>query len=65
MGRPGMFRAIADMRSHVGRDVGNLFFAGDYMRTPSVNGALASGVEAAGEAAEFLANRPSLAGAGS
>ncbi|MCY4400931.1 MAG: NAD(P)/FAD-dependent oxidoreductase [Gemmatimonadetes bacterium] len=57
IGRPGMFNAIADMRRHIGRDVGNLFFAGDYMRTPSVNGALVSGVDAAAEAADLLARR--------
>ena len=34
------------------------------MRTPSVNGALASGVDAAEEVAELLADRPGLAGAG-
>ncbi len=55
MGRPGMFRAIADLRSHIGRDIENLFFAGDYMRVPSVNGALASGVDAANEVAALLA----------
>ena len=57
MGRPGMFSAIADMRGHVGRDIRNLFFAGDYMRTPSVNGALVSGVDAAEEVADLLARR--------
>ena len=64
MGQPGMFRAIADMRSHIGHDIGNLFFAGDYLRTPSVNGALASGIDAAEEAAEFLVNRASLTDVG-
>lgn len=57
MGCPGMFSAIADMRRHIGREIGNLFFAGDYMRIPSVNGALASGVDAAEEVADFLARR--------
>ena len=57
MGRPGMFSAIADMRRGGGREIGNLFFAGDYMRAPSVNGALASGVDAADEVADFLARR--------
>ena len=64
MGRPGMFRAIADMGSRIGRDIGNLFFAGDYLRTPSVNGALASGVDAAEQAAELLAGPSRPAGAG-
>ena len=57
MGRPGMFSAIGDMRRAVGHEINNLFFAGDYMRTPSVNGALASGVTAAEEVADFLAHR--------
>ena len=58
MGQPGMFGAIADMRRHIGRDINNLFFAGDYMHTPSVNGALASGIDAAEQVADFLVGRP-------
>ena len=58
MGLPGMFRAVAEMRRQLNRDVENLFLAGDYMRVPSVNGALASGVDAANEVAELLASRP-------
>ena len=46
------------LKSQLDRDVKNLFLAGDYMRTPSVNGALASGVDAANEVAELLAFRP-------
>jgi len=57
MGRPGMFRAISDMHRLHGRGFCNLFLAGDYMRTPSVNGALASGVGAAEEVADFLARQ--------
>ena len=57
MGLPGMFSAIADMRRHVGHEIRNLFFAGDYMGTPSVNGALASGVDAAGAVARFLSRQ--------
>ena len=57
MGPPGMFKAIADMRLQIKRDVKNLFLAGDYMRVPCVNGALASGVDAAEEVAELLATR--------
>ena len=34
----------------------DLFLAGDYMKVPSVNGALASGVEAADAVAEMLAS---------
>ena len=55
---PGMFKAVAEMRRQLDRDVKNLFLAGDYMRVPSVNGALASGVGAASQAAELLASRP-------
>lgn len=66
MGRPGMFKAIADMHRQRRRGFLNLFFAGDYMRTPSVNGALASGVKAAEEVTDFLARRsPGMALAGS
>ena len=54
MGAPGMFRAVAEMRRR-DRKVKNLFLAGDYMRVPSVNGALASGISAA---EEWLAIRP-------
>ena len=56
MGAPGMFKAVAQMRQR-DRDVKNLFLAGDYMRVPSVNGALASGADAAKEATELLAAR--------
>ena len=55
---PGMFKGLAEMRRQLDRDVKNLFLAGDYMRVPSVNGALASGVDAANEVAELLASRP-------
>ena len=63
MGPPGMFRKMADMRRQLDRQVPNLFLAGDYLRVPSVNGALASGAVAAGEAAELLTSRPTPAGA--
>ena len=49
MGPPGMFTAVADARRELGRDMPNLFLAGDYTRVPSVNGALASGISAAEE----------------
>lgn len=57
MGLPGMFKAITDIRLQLKRDVKNLFLAGDYMRVPSVNGALASGVDAAEGIVELLATR--------
>ncbi len=55
---PGMLKAIADMRQNHARKVGNLFLAGDYMRIPSVNGALASGIGAAEEVAQHLSSLP-------
>ncbi|WP_419925613.1 protoporphyrinogen/coproporphyrinogen oxidase [Candidatus Poriferisocius sp.] len=54
MGQPGMFKAIVEMRSQLNQDVKNLFIAGDYMRSPIVNGATTSGVETAEEVAEVL-----------
>lgn len=58
MGPPGMFTAVEQMRQEFGRSVRNLTLAGDYMRTPSVNGALAAGVGAAEEVADRLASAP-------
>ncbi len=57
MGPPGMFTAVADVRRQIRRDISNLSLAGDYMRVPSVNGALASGVSTAEEVADMLAAR--------
>ena len=58
MGAPGMFAAVAEMRRELERgEIKNLFLAGDYMRVPSVNGALASGIDAANEAADLLERR--------
>ena len=54
MGPQGMFTAVADARRRLGRDIPNLFLAGDYTRVPSVNGALASGVAAAEEVLGLL-----------
>ncbi len=54
MGPPGMFTAVADIRQRLSRNIQNLFLAGDYMRVPSVNGALASGIGAAEEVANML-----------
>ena len=55
MGPPGMFKAMAANAPQLRREVPNLFLAGDYLRVPSVNGALASGIGAAKEVAELLA----------
>ena len=57
-GSPGMFKAIANTRRELGQDIPNLFLAGDYTRVPLVNGALASGVEAAEEVAELFSSPP-------
>ena len=54
MGKPGMFQAILEMRRQLGQHIGNLFFAGDYMRSPIVNGAVASGISAAEDASALL-----------
>ncbi|MBC9866278.1 MAG: NAD(P)-binding protein [Opitutae bacterium] len=58
MGLPGMFKEVVEMRRQLNRDLKNLFLAGDYMRVPSVNGALASGVDAAEEVVELFEARP-------
>ncbi|MYA60725.1 MAG: FAD-dependent oxidoreductase [Chloroflexi bacterium] len=59
MGEPGMLAAAAKIpRQLLGR-IDNLFLAGDYMRVPSVNGALSSGSDAAREVADMLAARAS------
>ena len=52
-----MFRAMADTRLQFNRDVTNLFLAGDYTKVPSVNGALASGIEAAEAVAAMFLSR--------
>ena len=56
MGQPGMFTAMLEMRDHLKQDVKNLSIAGDYMRSPIVNGAVASGIETAEEVANMLAS---------
>ena len=43
MGSPGMLAAMAEVPGQLAAHIDNLFLAGDYMRVPSVNGALASG----------------------
>lgn len=53
-GPPRMFKAVANTRRELRQDIPNLFLAGDYTRVPLVNGALASGVDAAEEVAELL-----------
>lgn len=57
MAPPGMFTAVEEARRQIGRDINNLFLAGDYTRVPSVNGALASGVAAAENVADLLDNK--------
>ena len=57
MGTPGMLAAVAEIPGQLTGRIGNLFLAGDYMRVPSVNGALSSGCDAATEVADLLASR--------
>ena len=57
IGRPGMFTAVAEMRRQLRRGVANLVLAGDFMRVPSVNGAIASGIEAPEAVVDLLARR--------
>ena len=55
MGLPYMFKEVEKVRHQLNKEVANLFLAGDYMRVPSVNGAMTSGIDAARQAAECLA----------
>ena len=59
MGTPGMLAAMAKVPGQLAGRIDNLFLAGDYMRVPSVNGALSSGCDAATEVADLLASRGS------
>ena len=54
MGTPGMLAALANIPAQLAGRIDNLFLAGDYMRVPSVNGALSSGQSAAIEVADLL-----------
>ena len=56
MGTPGMLAAVANIPKQLTGRIDNLFVAGDYMRVPSVNGALSSGCSAAIEVADLLAS---------
>ena len=49
MGTPGMLAAVANIPGQLAGRIDNLVLAGDYMRVPSVNGALSSGCSAATE----------------
>ena len=57
MGTPGMLAAMANIPGQLAGRIDNLFLAGDYMRVPSVNGALASGYSAGIQAADMLESR--------
>ena len=50
----GMLKEIYEMRQQKLADLEGLFLAGDYMRMPSCNGALLSGVDAAEDCASFV-----------
>lgn len=56
MGPPGMFKAMSETREQLKQVIRNLQLVGDYMRVPSVNGALTSGIESANEVVELLAS---------
>ena len=55
MGTPGMLAALSNIPGQLEGHIDNLFLAGDYMRVPSVNGALSSGCGTAIEVADLLA----------
>ena len=57
MGTPGMLAAVANIPGQLAGRINNLVLAGDYMRVPSVNGALSSGHSAAIQVADLLASR--------
>ena len=50
----GMLKAIYEMKQRRADNLTGLILAGEYMRMPSCNGAMVSGVEAADECAAFL-----------
>lgn len=53
----GMLKEVYEMRQQDMVDLKGLFLAGDYMRMPSCNGALLSGVDAAEDCASFVFQR--------
>ena len=57
MGAPGMLAEMGKIPGQLAGRIDNLFLAGDYMRVPSVNGALSSGRSAAIDAADLLESR--------
>ena len=57
MGSPGMLAAMSDVPKQIAGRIDNVFLAGDYMRVPSVNGALASGAGAAEQVAALFDSR--------
>ncbi len=57
MGKPGMLNSVANIPGQLAGRIDNLVLAGDYMRVPSVNGALSSGQSAAIDVADLLASR--------
>lgn len=54
MGTPGMLAAVAEIPGQLAGRIDNLYSAGDYMRVPSVNGALSSGCDVGREVADIL-----------
>ncbi|MCY4448806.1 MAG: NAD(P)/FAD-dependent oxidoreductase [Chloroflexi bacterium] len=57
MGDPGMLAAMANVPGQMAGRFDNLFLAGDYMRVPSVNGALSSGYSTGMQVADLLESR--------
>jgi len=58
MCQPCLVRAIAEMRRQLSQDIESLFLADACRGSSIVNGATASGVDAASAAAELPASRP-------
>ncbi len=58
----GMMREVDRMRRNGHPGCRGFFLAGEYMRLPSVNGALTSGIDAAGEAIRFLSGARTASG---
>ena len=57
MGDPGMLAAMANVPEQMAGRFDNLFLAGDYLRVPSVNGALSSGYSTGMQVADLLESR--------
>ena len=54
MGQPQMFKKMIKVRQQLSREYPNFWLAGDYLKVPCVNGAVASGIETANEVVDAL-----------